>query len=284
MLFNTPLLIEPTAAETIKDVLNQRLYGIEPVRLDYSAMQAAHFDDDREPAPQFADGKLYEQVGPVAILQVLGETVQRKGGMDALSGLTSYEAITKQHRAAMNDATVKAIFTIYDSPGGAVPGLKVASDEMASGNARSGGKPHMAYIDERCYSAAYWLASCSDWIVAPDHGMGGSIGACLMMLDQSKALADEGLKPIMLRSHDRKNRGNGLEPIDDETVAKMQSVVNRMGNEFCAFVGAQRGIPADMVAETKADIFMADELLGLGLIDQIGTKEQAFEALLRAIG
>ena len=282
MVFNQALLIEPSYAEVIADYLNHRLYGHAPQALNYTTLQALDMESDR---PQHRDeqGKPFIQVGPIAVIEVLGETVQRKGGMDALSGLCSYQAITKSHRAAMRDPDIRGIMIVDDSPGGAVAGLKVCGDEIVAGSMRNGGKPHLAFIDERAFSAAYWLASCCDWIVAPDHGMAGSIGACMLMVDQSKMLEEVGIKPIMLRSHHRKNRGNGLEPIDDETISRHQKLIDDIGHEFCGFVSDQRRVPLDIIEGTQADIFSAPEALALGLIDQIGTQDDALEALLGLI-
>jgi capsid assembly protease len=285
MIFNQPLMMEPSRAEVIVDYLNQRLYGIEPNILSYTGLQASALEDDRDERERLQDGKLFETVGPIAVLQIIGETVRRKGGMDALSGLTSYEGFTKSHRAAMADTNIKAIMTFIDSPGGPVSGLNLCAAELESGNMKNGGKPHLAYLDEGAFSAGYRLASCHDWIVAPDCGVpvAGSIGCCAMLLDKSKMLDEAGLKPIMIRSHDRKARGGGLEPIDDTTIAELQKNVDDIGHDFCQRVSVQRGVPLDIIEGTEAGVFTAQDSLALGLIDQIGDQDDAFEAILGLI-
>jgi len=105
-IYNTPLMLHPEKAEVIEAVLRGHALGAPP------AVEAALYRDA-------AERKSYAvSAGGVAMIPITGTLVNRASGMDALSGLSSYQTLGAQLHAALQDPAVGAVVLAVDSPGG----------------------------------------------------------------------------------------------------------------------------------------------------------------------
>ncbi|MCF7675000.1 MAG: S49 family peptidase [Akkermansiaceae bacterium] len=86
---------------------------------------------------------------------------------------------------------IKAVFLDIDSPGGTVAGTPELAAAVASLNER---KPVYAFSSGLMCSAAYWIASQARAIYATPSAQVGSIGVVQAVIDDSAALASEGIK------------------------------------------------------------------------------------------
>ena len=216
----------------------------------------------------FADGK--------AIIPVHGILINRFAY--SWSFATGYNFIRAQVEAALEDEDVDGLIYDVNSYGGTVAGCKETADLMFSASAKAGGKPSLAVVDSSCFSAAYMLASAADRIAVTPTGGAGSIGVVLMHMDVSQALEKFGLKVTFLTSPEggHKVDGNPFEPLSKEVAADLQAEIDKMYGVFVATVVRNRPRLSDQaVRDTQARCFLADDALGLGLIDQVATPPEA---------
>lgn len=268
-LFNTPLYITPGKLEEIMGVVLPRLLGQAP---PFQAGTSA------PPVKAAADLPLIQTAGGqrIEVIRIFGTLVHRSGWMDAESGLTSYETIRKQFRAACDCAEVAGILLHLDSNGGEGAGLFALVDEIY--NAR-GVKPIHAFVDERAYSAGYALASACSVVHLAATGGAGSIGVIAQHLDQSEWNKKTGLVFTPVFAGARKNDFSPHQPLSEKAQAVLNEIVQDGYTLFTTTVARNRSLSINAVRDTEAGLYMGDKAIAAGLADGIKTWDQAVEAI-----
>lgn len=216
------------------------------------------------------DGAAARAAGDVMILPVYGVMSQRASMLQDISGGASTEQIGAAFRAAIADDSVRAIVMDYDSPGGSTFGVQDLAAEI---RAARGIKPIIAQVNSLCASAAYWTACQADEIVVTPGGVAGSIGVYAVHEDISEMLANEGIKPTLIRGRLGPNKAelNGLGPIGDDALAALQERIDQEEAKFVADVAEGRGVSSSTVVSKFGGgrVFNADELVSRGMADRI---------------
>lgn len=256
MVFNQPLLITPQYAETLAVVLSDRV-GIDARDLSISSGPANKREE--------------KLVGRgVCSIPVVGSMSHRATGIEALSGMTSYNTLQKHLSEAFDNPSVGAVVLDMDSPGGAVSGAFDLRDFLLE---QRGKKPFYAISRDNMYSAAYLLGSTADKVYTTQTGGVGSIGVVAMHLDQSKRNEMEGVKPTFIYAGDYKVSGNPHEPLEGEALKQIQESVNESYAMFVKAVANARGIDEDMVRDTQARTYRGKKAISVGLSDGIKSYE-----------
>ena len=146
----------------------------------------------------------------VAIIPVLDTLVNRGAWLDSRSGLTSYEGIAAQLRAAGSDPEVRSVLLDISSPGGEAAGMAGLADLIRSVRQT---KPVTAFVNDMAASAAYGIASAANEIVISPTSILGSIGVVMLHADRSGELAAQGVKPTLIFAGSHKVDGNPFEPL-----------------------------------------------------------------------
>ena len=216
--------------------------------------------------------------GPVAVLPLYGVISPRMNMMTQVSGGTSADAFGKVFRAAMADPEIAAIAIDVDSPGGSVFGMEELASIIRSGRGR---KPIAAVANTMMASAAYWLASQADQIIASPSSQVGSIGVIGVHQDISQAEAKEGITTTLVTAGKFKGDGNEHQPLSDTARATMQQMVDSYYAAFTRDVSRGRAVSQQQVRDGMGEgrILNAQEALRAGLVDGIGTLEQTLGRL-----
>jgi signal peptide peptidase SppA len=235
----------------------ERPWPIEPRSLAALVTEGVGHEGLEPPA---AGPRLATKVrGDVAIVPLEGVVMPWKA--EAFAG-----AVT----AAMADSTVGAVVLAIDSPGGVITGVPEAADEIF---ATRGVKPIYAVSTGLMASAAYWLGSAADRVIASPSAYVGSIGVWTMHADLSKLLEEMGVKVSLISAGKYKVEGNWFESLSDEARAALQEDVNDAYASFLGAVGRHRGVSATEVRNGYGEgrVLNADRAKAAGLIDKIGT-------------
>lgn len=179
---------------------------------------------------------------------------------------TGYEYIWEAVKRGLDDAAVKGIAFVIDSPGGEAAGNFDLVDRIYG---RRGEKPIRAFAAEVAYSGAYSIASVADTITVSRTGGVGSIGVVTSHLDISKAYAEIGFKVTFIFAGKHKVDGNAYEPLPKEVRDRIQSRVDDLYGVFVATVARNRGLSEQAVRATEALTFSASESVANGLADAI---------------
>jgi ClpP class serine protease len=169
---------------------------------------------------------------------------------------------------------VRGIILDMDSPGGEVGGLFDLVDRITTAK-KDYGKPLWAVANECALSAAYAIASTADRIYVTRTGEIGSIGVVAAHVDESGADANAGLAWSFVFAGDRKIDGNAHGALSERARADIQADVDRLYDDFCTLVAANRGLSLDAVRATEAAIFRGDLAIKAGLADRLGTLDVA---------
>ena len=251
-LFGVPLLIHRPKLDVILSVMAPRL------GLDGTLPQAAL------PSPR----PVVSPTPGIAILPIHGSLVRRTLGMEAESGLLSYQAIQVGLAAALVDPAVAGILLDVDSPGGEAGGVFDLADRIA---AAAKVKPIWAIANESAFSAAYALASAASRLVVTRTSGIGSVGVIAMHIDQSGMDAKAGLQftPIVAGAH--KNDLSPHTAITDEARAMLQAEVDRLYGLFIDTVAGHGRLTADALRATEAGLYFGDAAVAVGLADAVAT-------------
>lgn len=269
-IFNAPLLIEQRKLAAILTAIAPRFdAGAEPPPIEAAWLAEQR---DRKPYAVTGDG--------VAVIDVSGTLVNRTTGMNAQSGLTSYEQLGNEILDAATDPQVKGILLRMDSYGGEASGAWDAADLVARAAQL---KPVWAAADDWALSAAYLIASGAKQIWVTRTAGVGSIGVIAMHLDQSKWDEEQGLKYTTVFAGARKNDFNPHEPITDGARAVLEAEVNRLYNMFVLAVAKSRNMSPDAVSRTEAGIFYGADAVAAGLADRVGSFREALAEFTNTI-
>ena len=223
--------------------------------------------------------------GAVGVVPIYGPMTRRDTLMSLLFGGTSTVRVTQQVRAFAADESIGTILMLIDSPGGQAAGIGEAASAIR--NARQA-KPVVALATGMMGSAAAWLGwQASDVIASPD-AMVGSQGVFGVHIDTSRALEMAGIKPTYIASSDAKVGGSPGLPLDDETHAEMQAIVDETNRLFVNDTAEGRGITPAQVREQygNGSVFHAREAKRRGMVDRVETYSQVIARLsgVRPVG
>lgn len=216
--------------------------------------------------------------GAVAVLPLFGTIFPRANLMTDVSGATSAEMFGRRFDELVNDATVGAIVLDIDSPGGQVNGIEELSKKIFEAR---GSKPIVAVANHTMASAAYWIGTAADEVVATPSAEVGSIGVFAMHEDVSAALEKEGIKVSLIAEGKYKTEGNPYEPLSEESRTAIQARVAEHYDSFVKAVARNRGVKAADVREGFGEgrVVGARQAVSLGMADRIGTLEETIARL-----
>jgi ClpP class serine protease len=136
-----------------------------------------------------------------------------------------------------------------------------------------GKKPIVAYVGGMGASAAYWIASAADKIVAAPTAQLGSIGVIATYTDDRKAQEASGKTAISIVSSQSPKKNP--DPSTDDGRAQIQQRIDAMARVFIGSVAENRGVSAAKVIADfgKGDVFVGADAVAAGLADEIGNFE-----------
>ena len=198
---------------------------------------------------------------------------------------------------AAKDDDIDGVILVIDSPGGTIFGSQAIADGVANYRKETG-KPVITYVSGMAASGGYWSAVASDLIVA-DHGTAiGSIGVIYGPFKYyDKVVAEDGgaflggvvtqggVESTYITAGRSKDIGNPYRRLTEDEINKLQGNVNDSYSEFVAHVAAHRSMSEDKVRnELGAMIYGEKQARDLGMIDMIGSREEAYRILADKAG
>jgi signal peptide peptidase SppA len=272
---NTPWAILPAKLDEIMSLLDMRAQGI---RLSGREIR------DRIGNAAAPNLREESEGGQIAVLNLFGTVFHRADAFTEFSGGTSAIRLGAAFDAALADDAVDSIVINVDSPGGAVPGVQEVADKIF--NAR-GVKPIKAVVNPQAASAAYWIASQAEELIAiPSAVSIGSIGVLSVHTDRSGANEKNGIRRTYVTTVPKKAQYNPDEPLADDDREELQAQNQLIHQTFVEAVGRGRGIDAADVDHRfgAGRTYLASEALARGMIDRIATLDDVLRELGAAAG
>lgn len=253
-LYNNPLLISQGAFNSIEAYLSARNSGL-MVPLVPEADKEKEQPDD------------LDDVMGVGIIQVYGPLTNKSTGMEAMCGGCSYESILSQCDD-MVEAGCSTIILCIDSGGGEANGAFDCATLLRQ-KCNDAGAKLLAYNEGSCCSAAYLLACVCDEVVSGKIAETGSVGVLISLMDKSKYLEQEGLKPVFVTAGKEKVPYADDGSFKDSFLEDLQGKADYLYEEFVNHVTNYTSMTPEQIRNTEAKTYMAEEALSLGLINKI---------------
>ena len=170
---------------------------------------------------------------------------------------------------------IKAIVLRINSPGGSVAPTQEIYEKVKT---LRGIKPVIASVGAVAASGGYYTALECEKIVANRGSVIGSIGVILEYPVAVDLLKKIGLRFETVKSGEVKDMGNPTREVTKRDREVFQSVINDLHRQFLNAVVEGRSLDKSIV-EPLADgsVFTGEQALHLGLIDILGTFENAIE-------
>ena len=267
-LYGTPLLIARPKLDVILSVLGSRI-GLHPQSLPDLDMA---LPTPRQSVPSTQTG--------IAVIPVVGTLVKRAMGIQAASGLMSYDEIDDRLDAALADPQIGGILLDLDSPGGEAGGVFELAQRIRAASAI---KPIWAHANDAAYSAAYAIAAACQRLTLSQTGGVGSVGVIALHVDQSVKDAKDGIAYTSIYAGGHKTDFSPHEPLSPQASTVLQTEVDRLYDLFVHQVATMRGLDADAVRATEAAVFYGDQAVAAGLADAVLPLDQVLAEFAEAL-
>jgi protease IV len=233
-----------------------------------SGPQVRLFREAPEPLREFT----LEGVGKDKILLIpvtgLISDMPKKGVLHTSPSLV--EQIVLQLNKAEKDKQIKAVLLKINSPGGTITASDLLYHEIMSFKEKTGAKIIISMMDIAA-SGAYYMSLPADKIMAHPTSVTGSVGVIFLQPRVTGLMDKLGLGVDVKKFGKNKDMGSPFRESTEEEQKLLQKAVNDFGERFIRLVQKHRKLDQRALTEiASARIFLADDALKLGLVDNIG--------------
>jgi len=172
-----------------------------------------------------------------------------------------------------NSSLVSGVVISINSPGGTTTG----SEELYRNIRRlAEKKPVVTFVDGTAASGGYITAIASDYIVARETSLVGSIGVLFQYPDLSGLMNTVGVRVEAIKSAPLKAEPNPFTPTSPEARAAVQTVVNDTYDWFKTLVRERRRLnEGELAAASTGQVFNGRQGVPMKLVDRLGSERDA---------
>jgi protease-4 len=194
----------------------------------------------------------------------------------------SVEPYLRVLKALENKKRIRGVLLDISSAGGAdIP----SQDLYLAVRRLNASKPVVASIGSIGASGAYLAALGARRIFAYSESIVGSIGVVAPHVGVSELLQKLGIHVELLHEGRHKDAFQGLRDLTDEERTKLQAVIADSYQGFVETVARERHRPvAEILPLATGEFWSGRRALELGLIDAVGDREAALQALAQVTG
>jgi protease-4 len=187
--------------------------------------------------------------------------------------ITGNQRLAELMRRVGESSSVQGVVISINSPGGTTTG----SEELYRNIRRlSEKKPVVAFVDGTAASGGYITAIASDYIVARETSLVGSIGVLFQYPDLSGLMGTVGVKLEEVKSTPLKAEPSPFKPTSPEARAAMQQVVNDTYDWFKTLVRERRRLnDGELNAASTGQVFSGRQGVPMKLVDKLGAERDA---------
>ena len=181
--------------------------------------------------------------------------------------------IVEELKKARLNPAIKGVVLEINSPGGTV----VASKEIGQAikDLKEDGKPTVAWIREVGASGGYWIASTTDWIIADELSITGSIGVIGSIFSFEGLMKNLNITYQQLISGEYKDAGSPFRDMTPKEKALFQERLDLIHQAFIKEVADNRGMDYNKVKDMATGIFyLGSQAKELGLVDELGGRAE----------
>jgi protease-4 len=190
---------------------------------------------------------------------------------DPYTGVVTPQRIGDLLQQAADDPNVQAVVLRVSSPGGGV----VASDEIYRA-ILAFEKPVVISMGDIAASGGYYIACGADYVFAHPATLTGSIGVISQFPNIEELMDDVGVEVLVITSGPTKDIGSLFREMTPEEQSIWEAIIDETYEDFVAIVADGRGLPLETVRDVAdGRVYTGQQALELGLVDELGTLEDA---------
>ena len=183
------------------------------------------------------------------------------------------ETMNKALQSAREDRNIKAVVLRINSPGGSALTSDLIWREVEK-TAKE--KPVVVSISDVAASGGYYIATPATYIIAQPTSITGSIGVFGTLPNASELAEQWGFSSYTLSTHERSATYSPLRPLSDTFRAELTEGIEQTYQTFLERVASGRSMSIESVdAIAQGRVYLAPKALELGLVDEIGTLDDA---------
>ena len=205
----------------------------------------------------------------VALIRIEGMIMDSKDTVDEI-------------KEYVKDPSIKAIVMRIDSPGGAVAPAQEIYEEIRKTVKK---KKVVVSMGSIAASGGYYIASPATKIVANPGTLTGSIGVIMEIPNIEGLMNKLGIKTEVVKSGRHKDMASLFRGIKKEEREILQNVLDDVHEQFIKAVAEGRKMLYDDVKKiADGRIFTGEQALKAGLIDELGSLEDAVQTAAKLSG
>jgi protease-4 len=210
----------------------------------------------------------------VAVIDIRGLITSSAAG--GLTGAADGILPVVEHlRDAAKDESVKAIVLWVDSPGGSPAASQAVYSKVMEIRAK---KPIVAAMGDVAASGAYYISAAATKIVAGASTETGSIGVIFTSMNVAGLLGKYGVSDNVIKSGAFKDMGSPFRPMRPDEQALIKALIMDIYDQFVTDVATARNMPrASVLALADGRVWTGRQALKLGLVDQLGSRDDAIK-------
>ena len=231
------------------------------------------FPSQEDPLQEFTlEGKAKQKVLVIPVRGIISDA-PREGFIRSRPSMV--QEVVSQLRLAGKDENVKAVIFKIDSPGGSVTASDILYNEIEVFKERTGAKVVAAMMGLTA-SGGYYISLPADYILAHPTTITGSIGVIFRRPRVTGLMQKVGIDIEVNKSGKNKDIGSPFRAATAEEDKIFQDLTDRLAVRFVDLVAKHRKLEPETIAEiSTARVYLANEALELGLVDEIGYLEKA---------
>jgi protease-4 len=208
----------------------------------------------------------------VAVIRLDGAITGAAQDYLTTTGITPTRVRSLLDRAA-SDPSIKAVVVRVNSPGGSV----VASDEIYRAFLDYE-KPVVISMGDTAASGGYYIACGGDYVIAHPDTLTGSIGVISQFLNVEELLDKVGVEAVVITTGRFKDIGTPYRDMTEQEKEIWRQILDQVYEDFVAVVAEARDLPLEEVREiADGRIFTGQQARDLGLVDDVGTRQEAID-------
>jgi protease-4 len=216
--------------------------------------------------------------------RVPGLTPRRVAVLPIVGIIDSERTFVRDLQTFRDDPSVRAFVLEIRSPGGGV-GASQAIHATLTRLRQEDERPVVAWIGDVGASGGYYVALPADSIFALPGSITGSIGVIMQFPNAEELLRKVGVELEVVKSGALKDLGSPVRELSEPEREVLQGLVDDVWEQFVGAVAEGRDMPREEVVPlADGRVFSGEQALELGLVDGIGTLQDAVDAAGRMSG
>lgn len=197
----------------------------------------------------------------------------RLGVVELVGVILSSEDVVRQIKKYRDDKSIKGILLRVNSPGGAVVPSQEMYEEVKKAREV---KPIVVSMSSIAASGGYYVSVGATRIVANRGSLTGSIGVISEFLQFEEVMNKIGVDIKTIKSGKLKDAGTQTRKMNPEEEKYFQMLMDDVHRQFIGIVESERKLKHEKVLElADGRVFTGEQAMKLGLVDTIGTYEDA---------